>query len=209
MVPGRWKDKGLCARPENTQLLTLFFSPDLLDRYQARELCNSGCPVKDQCLKWALEARQIWGVWGGLDEGELRRALAVDAKGKPLQRCRYPHCPSCKARPSHLYVVSACKIDQRATGNAERYVECSACGFVWRSGSSVNAVLAYWTEKRRLERERIRAKSPARHDAGGTVIHFIPAASSSSPAEPTLDEQIYHETTTALVASASPQMDVG
>jgi len=33
----------------------------------------SGCPVREQCLAWALEMRIGYGVWGGLTEGERRR----------------------------------------------------------------------------------------------------------------------------------------
>ncbi|MDQ1012859.1 hypothetical protein QFZ82_007344 [Streptomyces sp. V4I23] len=30
------------------------------------------CPVREQCLKWALENNQESGVWGGLNEDERR-----------------------------------------------------------------------------------------------------------------------------------------
>lgn len=32
-----------------------------------------GCPVIDQCLRWALDNREDVGIWGGLDEAERRR----------------------------------------------------------------------------------------------------------------------------------------
>ncbi|MFE9758152.1 WhiB family transcriptional regulator [Streptomyces microflavus] len=37
----------------------------------AKSVC-SWCPVRQQCLDWALETRQDTGVWGGLSESERR-----------------------------------------------------------------------------------------------------------------------------------------
>ena len=39
----------------------------------ARAIC-SGCPVRSDCLNWALATGRDHGVWGGLTEDE-RRAL--------------------------------------------------------------------------------------------------------------------------------------
>ena len=37
----------------------------------AKSIC-AACPVLAQCLDFALEARQDYGVWGGLTEDERR-----------------------------------------------------------------------------------------------------------------------------------------
>ncbi|SKO15618.1 WhiB family transcriptional regulator [Mycobacteroides abscessus] len=39
----------------------------------AKRVCH-GCPVKGECLEWALANDERFGVWGGLSERE-RRAL--------------------------------------------------------------------------------------------------------------------------------------
>lgn len=39
----------------------------------AKDICAT-CPVRTECLTFALEHREEWGVWGGLDEDE-RKAL--------------------------------------------------------------------------------------------------------------------------------------
>lgn len=44
----------------------------------ARAVC-AGCPVRAQCLAWALDTRQQFGVWGGLTTPE-RRALIRDRR---------------------------------------------------------------------------------------------------------------------------------
>jgi WhiB family redox-sensing transcriptional regulator len=40
---------------------------------QAKAVCQR-CPVRVQCLAWAMKTHQDAGVWGGLSEDE-RRAL--------------------------------------------------------------------------------------------------------------------------------------
>jgi len=51
----------------------LFFNDRLTQ--QASDICAT-CPIKSDCLKWALEYREAWGVWGGLSYNELRIVAA-------------------------------------------------------------------------------------------------------------------------------------
>jgi WhiB family redox-sensing transcriptional regulator len=39
---------------------------------RARQICAS-CPVRQQCLAYALASGQQYGIWGGSDEQERRR----------------------------------------------------------------------------------------------------------------------------------------
>jgi WhiB family redox-sensing transcriptional regulator len=72
-----WQHRAAC-RGEQTSL----FFPDnpLEDRTarrareaKAKAIC-AGCPVRDECLEYALRTREAHGVWGGMNEYE-RRAL--------------------------------------------------------------------------------------------------------------------------------------
>ncbi len=50
----------------------------------AKAVCME-CPVRIECLEWALATGQDAGVWGGLSEDErraLRRARRREAKGR-------------------------------------------------------------------------------------------------------------------------------
>lgn len=38
----------------------------------AKEVC-AGCPVRQECLEFALAEREVYGVWGGTSERERRR----------------------------------------------------------------------------------------------------------------------------------------
>jgi len=44
----------------------------------ALEVCDS-CSVKDDCLEYAMETRQRYGVWGGTTERQRRRILRRSA----------------------------------------------------------------------------------------------------------------------------------
>ena len=40
-----------------------------IQREDAKEICAL-CPVRRECLAWALKTKQDHGVWGGLSESE-------------------------------------------------------------------------------------------------------------------------------------------
>ncbi|HEY9376096.1 MAG TPA: WhiB family transcriptional regulator [Jiangellaceae bacterium] len=69
-----WRHVAAC-RDEDPEL---FFpigntGPALLQIEEAKSVCRR-CPVREECLQFALETGQDAGVWGGLSEDE-RRAL--------------------------------------------------------------------------------------------------------------------------------------
>ena len=69
-----WRSLGACLSADPD----LFFpiSPGGASQRQekrAKAICGT-CPVKAQCLAFAVETRQVHGVWGGLGEEELARA---------------------------------------------------------------------------------------------------------------------------------------
>jgi hypothetical protein len=154
----KWQSSGACADPKNSQLVDYFFSRDPQEKYAAKNLCFS-CPVRKDCLQWSLENRQIWGVWGGKDEVEIRRALSVSYKGEEARRKRYPNCPYCNARPFQLETHEA-EIPSGGRWTMARIVLCTECGFSWRSRTSARAVDAYHQDrKERIERkEKLRLK---------------------------------------------------
>ena len=55
-----------------------FFPGHEGDTSAALRVCR-GCPVREDCLEWALETRVRYGVWGGLTERERRRLLRRSA----------------------------------------------------------------------------------------------------------------------------------
>lgn len=152
-----WQVDGLCAQSEHAEYRDFFFSNDPGERYAAKNLCFQ-CPVRRDCVKWALENKEIWGVWGGRDENEIRRTLSVNADGEEIRRDRYPQCPYCSARTSRLKTYIA---DNPAGGRwtTMRLVECLDCNFVWRSRTSANAVTAYHNARQEKINKRLKKKT--------------------------------------------------
>ncbi len=67
-----WRDYAACLGEDPE----LFFpigetGPAKLQIAEAKQVCLS-CDAREHCLQWALESGQEHGVWGGLDEKELR-----------------------------------------------------------------------------------------------------------------------------------------
>ena len=69
--PTAWMSLGNCRNYPPA----VFFPSDGVGVDRARKICNSGCPVAEQCLEYALEHRIEHGVWGGASERERRRIL--------------------------------------------------------------------------------------------------------------------------------------
>lgn len=65
-----WMISGLCREREPS----FFFPSDGVGVDHARRVCAE-CPVKTECLEYALRYRIEHGVWGGASERERRRIL--------------------------------------------------------------------------------------------------------------------------------------
>ena len=75
LARGGWKENGTCRQTDPE----LWFA-DTSRRTKARAatICGS-CPVRRQCLAWALVFDEEYGIWGGLDATErlpLQRRLS-------------------------------------------------------------------------------------------------------------------------------------
>jgi WhiB family transcriptional regulator, redox-sensing transcriptional regulator len=66
---GPWVRQAACAGSDPD----VFFPPKHDHGEAARRIC-ARCPVRGECLAYALEADENYGIWGGLD-GNERRAL--------------------------------------------------------------------------------------------------------------------------------------
>jgi WhiB family redox-sensing transcriptional regulator len=75
---GTWAERGLCARSPNPD----DWFPDEGDQAAVSEvkaIC-ARCPVRSECLAYAVSHAEPFGVWGGLTERE-RRLLVVRGSG--------------------------------------------------------------------------------------------------------------------------------
>jgi WhiB family transcriptional regulator, redox-sensing transcriptional regulator len=73
-----WQQDGSCRAADGL----VFFPPAHFEHKPEREARESkakaicaGCPVRVQCLDWALATREPHGVWGGCSESERKQIL--------------------------------------------------------------------------------------------------------------------------------------
>lgn len=69
----------------------IFFSKSATDREQAKALCRS-CPIRDACAQYALDNRQLKGVWGGTTVADRRQfwtgeSCRFDEQGRLRLEC--------------------------------------------------------------------------------------------------------------------------
>lgn len=77
-----WQRKAVCRGPR----ASLFFPPNHFERKadrlarerQAKAICAT-CPVSAQCLQYAIDIREQFGVWGGLNEVERKEHYGEEA----------------------------------------------------------------------------------------------------------------------------------
>ena len=63
-----WQERALCAQTDPEA----FFPEKGGSTREAKRIC-SGCEVKAECLEYALQHDERFGIWGGLSERERRR----------------------------------------------------------------------------------------------------------------------------------------
>nr|WP_264000490.1 WhiB family transcriptional regulator [Mycolicibacillus trivialis] len=63
-----WQDQALCAQTDPEA----FFPEKGGSTREAKKICQR-CPVRGECLEYALAHDERFGIWGGLSERERRR----------------------------------------------------------------------------------------------------------------------------------------
>lgn len=199
-----WEAGASCNRLRDTDcsLWESFFGDTTAERKPAKKVC-AGCPVRLDCLAAALERGEVWGVWGGCDEVDLRRALWTDTNGTERERLRFPRCPACRARSEHLYVSSSCPLG--GDGDAES-VECGECKFSWSAASSVAAVKLFWDRQAEESAKVVPIKRPARVRVARGRIPSGSSSRSRKPVQLPVPESAHTEPVRAVAASGAPSV---
>lgn len=63
-----WQEGALCAQTDPEA----FFPDPGGNTKEIKKICSK-CDAKEDCLEYALENDERWGIWGGLTERERRR----------------------------------------------------------------------------------------------------------------------------------------
>ena len=80
MAVTNWQLRGLC-RGNHAHL---FFPPSTFERkderqrreIRAKSICQV-CPVQSECVDYALDIREPYGIWGGMTESDRRQVTLV------------------------------------------------------------------------------------------------------------------------------------
>ncbi|MDR2985871.1 MAG: WhiB family transcriptional regulator [Nocardiopsaceae bacterium] len=74
-IDADWRSRGACLSVDPELFFPLSsVGPAARQLSRAKLVCTQ-CPVRAECLDFALATRQVHGVWGGTSEDERRRIL--------------------------------------------------------------------------------------------------------------------------------------
>jgi WhiB family redox-sensing transcriptional regulator len=79
--PEPWMAEGLCGQTDPE----MFFPEKGGSTKNAKKVCQA-CPVRAECLDYALAGDQRFGIWGGLSERERRRLRTASKETPPPPR---------------------------------------------------------------------------------------------------------------------------
>jgi WhiB family redox-sensing transcriptional regulator len=144
-----WHEDAECSKLENADKVDSFFANKPSQQWEAKKMCGQ-CPVRRDCAKWALDNKQIWGIWGGLDSGEIRNTLSVNWDGQEMRYKRFPLCPGCRAKTKYLETATVDRPDGGRWATM-RIVHCTSCDFIWQSRTSANAVDTYHAQNEKKD----------------------------------------------------------
>ena len=84
MTARSWRDRAACL-----DIVSAEYDPFFADaaelRAEAIAICAT-CPVRDDCLTFAVRTGQQYGIWGGQPQQLIRRLIAADRAGRPQVR---------------------------------------------------------------------------------------------------------------------------
>ncbi len=72
-----WKALGECVDQETI----VFFPKNIKGVRAAKAICNE-CVVKEDCLEFAIDNREDFGIWGGTSERERRKIIKLRKNNK-------------------------------------------------------------------------------------------------------------------------------
>ena len=76
-----WRDQAAC-RDVVTAEYDPFFADNRAGELEAIAICVT-CPVRDDCLTFAVRTGQQYGIWGGQPQQTIRRLVALERAGRP------------------------------------------------------------------------------------------------------------------------------
>jgi WhiB family redox-sensing transcriptional regulator len=73
----QWRNQASCRSTAQELFFPVGSTGEAIDQIVAAKVVCDSCPVRAQCLQFALETNQEAGIWGGTSEEERRRLRRV------------------------------------------------------------------------------------------------------------------------------------
>lgn len=67
-----WRTRAACSTADPELFFPIGTTGPALGQVEAAKRVCAGCPVREDCLEFALASNQEAGIWGGLTEDERR-----------------------------------------------------------------------------------------------------------------------------------------
>jgi len=111
----RWQDEAACKGAD----VNIFFPSNRHESALACQYCKK-CPVKQECLDFAVTEHLEGGVYGGLSEAERDRLRRLKARRCETCDAEYlstshtaRYCPDCRGDYRHERAVAARRVQLR------------------------------------------------------------------------------------------------
>src|SRR5262245_45795953 len=95
-----WRDLAACLDTVTTARNDPFFSGSKAGERKALAICRL-CRVRGECLDFAVRTGQVYGVWGGRSQREIRRLVALDRQGRTRNEAAPEHHNATKTHCKH------------------------------------------------------------------------------------------------------------
>jgi len=77
-----WRNSAACLDEDSELFFPIGYTgPAIEQTANAKAVCHT-CPVEAKCLTWALDTRQGFGIWGGLDDRERVNLLRREYRAR-------------------------------------------------------------------------------------------------------------------------------
>lgn len=80
--PGDWRHSAACHDVDPELFFPIGTSVAAVRQQQLAQTVCAACPVHRECLRWALDSGQEFGIWGGLSEDERRSLKRRTARAR-------------------------------------------------------------------------------------------------------------------------------
>lgn len=82
ITTNQWMNDAACAGYETDLWFPDSYKSQRTRVKEALKICHT-CPVRSQCLEFALDNEEEFGIWGGLTEGQRYELLRRSKAAKP------------------------------------------------------------------------------------------------------------------------------